>query len=543
MGNSNPEDSDKIRLISREILDYLIKNPRVSREKLNVLKGQIGKKHDYSRVIKNASILEVASQEEKKILIEVLKKRSTRTISGVSIIAIMTKPLPCPGTCVYCPGTDSQPGTKVAQSYTGREPAAMRSIHHNYDSYTQVESRIQDLEAIGHHGQKIELILMGGTILSADPSYQQEFVKGAYEGVLGMRVKSLDEAIKLAETSKRRVIGLTIETRPDYCKEKEIDLMLSYGVTRVEIGVQTVYDEIYTLIKRGHTIQDTTEAIRLSRDAGLKINAHIMPNLPGSNLEKDRKMFEELFSNSNYRPDMLKIYPCLVIKGTQLYDWWRNGKYIPYSDDELIDLIADYKKVIPSYARIQRIMRDIPADLIEAGCKKSNIRELVFERLQKSSSECNCIRCREVGIFNRTNTKTKINFNEIKLYRLDYDASGGNEIFLSLENKIDKYLVGFLRLRKPSQKAHRSELNDGKTLIVREIRVVGELVPINSKPELDSQIQHRGYGKMLLNEAEKIAKEEFNAYKLAVISGVGARDWFYNLGYKIDGPYVSKQLK
>ncbi len=543
MRNSNAEDAEKIRAISREILDYMIKNPRTSREKLNILKGQIGKKHDFSRVIKNAAILNCASQDEKKILIEILKKRATRTISGVSVIAIMTKPLPCPGTCVYCPGSDSQPGPKVAQSYTGREPAAMRSIHHNYDSYAQVESRIQDLEAIGHKVDKIECIIMGGTFLSTDISYQEEFVKGAYEGVLGTRVQSLADALNLAEKSKRRLIGLTVETRPDYCREREVDLMLSYGVTRVEIGVQTVFDEIYNLVKRGHTTQDTIEAMRISRDAGLKINAHIMPNLPGSNLEKDRESFNILFSNPDYRPDMLKIYPCLVIKGTQLYEWWKNGKYIPYSDEELIDLIADYKKVIPSYARIQRIMRDIPADLIEAGCKKSNIRELVFVRLQQSNSECKCIRCREVGIFNRSNTKTKINFNEIKLYRFDYEASGGKEIFLSIENKIDKYLVGFLRLRKPSQKAHRSELNDGKTLIIREIRVVGELVPIDSKPELDSQLQHRGYGKMLLNEAERIAKEEFNAEKLAVISGVGARDWFYNLGYSIDGPYVSKRLK
>jgi elongator complex protein 3 len=267
-----------------------------------------------------------------------------------------------------------------------------------------------------------------------------------------------------------------------------------------------------------------------------------MPNLPNSNYTKDIKMFDSLFSNPNYRPDMLKIYPTLVIKGTELYNWWKEGKYSPYSDQELINLLAEVKQNIPPFVRIQRIMRDIPATLIEAGCKKSNLRQLIHNKLTELNSKCNCIRCREYGIAKRTQIIKDDSLDDFKLYRLDYKASKGQEIFLSYENKKEDYILGFLRLRKPSKYAHRPELNDGKTLIVREIKVVGEMVPKDIKPNRFSQIQHRGYGKLLMEEAETISHQEFDATKLAVISGIGVRDWFYSLGYKIDGVYVSKIL-
>ncbi|MHA1291926.1 MAG: tRNA uridine(34) 5-carboxymethylaminomethyl modification radical SAM/GNAT enzyme Elp3 [Promethearchaeota archaeon] len=536
------DDALVIKKISRKVIDYLIKHPETSKESITNLKGRIGKKFKYNRVIKNATILDFATEEEKLLITQILKRRTTRTLSGVSVIAIMTKPLPCPGTCIYCPGQNSQPGDKVAQSYTGKEPAAMRSIHNNYDPYLQVQSRIKDLEAIGHNVDKIELIIMGGTFLSTNIEYQTEFVKGALEGIIEKRVNSLDEAKKLAEKSKRRVIGITIETRPDYCKQSDVDKMLYFGTTRVEIGIQTIYDEIYDLVKRGHNTADSIESIRIAKDAGLKINAHIMPNLPGSNIEKDLELFENLFSNPEYRPDMLKIYPTLVINGTELYNWWKNGKYKPYLDKELIDLIATAKLNLPPYVRIQRIMRDIPATLIEAGCKNSNLRQLIQERLKELGETCKCIRCREYGISKRKEILCEKSFDDIKLYRLDYDASQGKEIFLSYENKKENYLVGYLRLRKPSIYAHRCELNDGKTLIVREIKVVGEMVPKDLKPNRFTQIQHRGFGKLLMSNAEKISSEEFDAKKLAVISGIGARDWFYELGYISDGPYVSKKL-
>jgi elongator complex protein 3 len=542
MTSEKTEFPEKIEKVSREIIKFLIQNPHTSRKRITNIKGKIGKKFNFKKVIKNATILDYATPDEKEIILPVLKRRTTRTLSGVSVIAIMTKPLPCPGTCIYCPGQNSQPGEKVAQSYTGREPAAMRSIHNNYDPYEQVQSRIRDLEAIGHSVDKIELICMGGTFLSADLEYQQDFIRGALEGIIKQRVKSLEEAKKLAETSIRRVIGITIETRPDYCKEKHVDRMLNYGTTRVELGIQTVYDDIYDLVKRGHSSLDSIEAIRITKDAGLKINAHIMPNLPGSTYSKDIEVFNTLYSDPSYRPDMLKIYPCLVIKGTDLYEWWKNGKFEPYTTEELVGLIADVKQNLPSYVRIQRIMRDIPATLIQAGSKNSNLRQLVHERLIKSGEKCNCIRCREYGISTKNQTIDDKSLNQIKLYRQDYQASHGTEVFLSYENKKEEYLVGYLRLRKPSELAHRPELNDGKTLIVREIKVVGEIVPKDSKPHRITQIQHRGYGGLLMDKAEKISREDFDGKKLAVISGLGARDWFYGMGYKIDGVYVSKTL-
>jgi len=540
-----PVEVDKtniIEKISRDVINYLIRNPGTSRQKITNIKGRIGKKYNYDKVIKNATILDFATNKEKQIITQILKRRTTRTLSGVSVIAIMTKPLLCPGTCIYCPGENSQPDSKVAQSYTGREPAAMRSIYNDYNSFKQVKSRIDDLEAIGHQVDKIELIIMGGTFLSADSKYQNNFIKGAYEGIINKKVETLEEAKQFAEKSIRRLIGLTIETRPDYCKEVHVDRMLTFGTTRVEIGVQTVYDEIYKLINRGHTTQDSIEAIRIAKDSGLKINAHIMPNLPGSNYSKDIETFNILYSNPDYRPDMLKIYPCLVIKGTELYNWWKEGKYVPYTTDELIDLIVNIKQKLPPYVRIQRIMRDIPAPLIEAGCNKSNLRQLVQERLQELNTTCNCIRCREYGISNKKALRDENSLENIKLKRLDYKASKGEEVFLSYENIQENYLAGYLRLRKPSEFAHRPELNDSKTMIVREIKVVGELVPKDSKPHRYTQIQHRGFGKLLLKNAEMISSEEFDAKKLAVISGIGARDWFYELDYKLDGNYVSKKL-
>ena len=528
--------------ISREIIEYLLKNPDTPRHKITNLKGKFGKKYNYHKVIKNAQILHHATEEELGVIIQLLKRRITRTISGVSVIAIMTKPLPCPGNCVYCPGQDSQPNQKVAQSYTGREPAAMRSIHNNYDPYEQVQSRIRDLEAIGHVVDKIELVCMGGTFLSSPIDYQEEFIRGAYEGVVERRAANLEEIKRIAENSKRRLIGLTIETRPDYCTEPYVDMMLNYGATRVEIGIQTVLDDIYKKVNRGHTSQDSINAIRIAKDAGLKINTHIMPNLPGSDYSKDLEMFEHLFSSQDYRPDMLKIYPCVVIKGTKLYDWWKAGEFTPYSLDELVNLLTNVKQNIPSYVRIQRIMRDIPAFLIEAGCKKSNLRQLIHKRLEELNLKCNCIRCREYGIAKKSVAIDENKNEDIKLYRHDYNASNGQEIFLSYENKKEGYLVAYLRLRKPSEYAHRHELNDGKTMVVREVKVVGELVPTDKKPKRETQLQHRGFGKLLMENAEKIALEDFNSKKLAVISGIGVRDWFYELGYTLDGFYVSKPL-
>ena len=526
----------------REIIKELIEQPTYPKEKITQLKNRILKKYTLSHTMKNSVIMEYATEYELEIILPILRRRSTRTISGVTVVAVMTKPLDCPGNCLFCPGSDSQPGEKAAKSYTGQEPAAKRSITYGYDPYLQTRHRLLDLHAIGHKTDKIEIILMGGTFLSASDIYQQEFVKNCYDaithfyepGTPPIRSDSLNSAITLAESSAVRIVGLTIETRPDYCLPPHIDKMLSYGGTRVEIGVQTTRESILSSLNRGHTIQDSIDAIQYAKDSGFKINTHMMPNLPGSSPEEDIEDFMGLFRNSDFRPDMLKIYPTLVVKGTKLYDMWKKGEYKSYSLDTTIDLIAEMKSQIPKYVRIQRIQRDIPAYLIEDGVKKSNLRQMVQKRLKERNEHCNCIRCREQGFVKHSNLDI-LNF---KLERMDYEASKGLEIFLSYEQ--ENTILGYLRLRKPSKHVHRSELKDN-TMIVREIRVVGELVPRTEKP-LDNQVQHRGYGQKLLEKAEEIAREEFGMKKLSIISGVGVREYFYKLGYHLDGVYVSKHL-
>ena len=539
--DDTPKD-DQFECACKEIIKLLIEQPTFPKEKMTELKNRILKKYAIARTMKNSEILEYATEDELEIILPILRRRSTRTISGVTVVAVMTKPLDCPGKCLYCPGSDSQPGEKAAQSYTGQEPAAKRSIIYGYDAYLQTRHRLLDLQAIGHKTDKVEIILMGGTFLSAPESYQIEFVKKCYDAIINFNdpgdhpilSDSFDETLNAAESSNIRIVGLTIETRPDYCQSSHIDKILSYGGTRVEIGIQTTRETILKNLNRGHTIQDSIDAIRGAKDAGLKVNAHIMPNLPGSTPEEDYEDFLNLFRNPDFRPDMLKIYPTLVVKGTKLYDMWLKGEYISYPLDTMINLIARMKSKIPKYVRIQRIQRDIPAYLIQAGVKKSNLRQLVQQRLHEMHEECHCIRCKEHGFTRKTN----LGLIDASLERMDYEASRGNEIFLSYEQ--NNTILGYLRLRKPSEQVHRVELRDN-TMIVREIRVVGELVPRMEKP-LQNQVQHRGFGQQLLSKAEDIARNEFDMKKLSVISGVGVREYFYNLGYRLDGVYMSKLL-
>jgi len=549
------EYEELVKNVSREIIQYLLNNPNIEKGRITQIKNKIIEKYKPLKSIKNSQILLYANKEELKIILPILRRRATRTISGVTVVAVMTAPFSCPGNCIYCPGDQSQPGEKVAKSYTGYEPAAKRSIMFKYDSYLQTKHRLLDQKNIGHNVDKVDLIIMGGTFLSTPESYQVEFIKGCYDAIINFyepnfnndtRTPSLENTIRLAEFSKCRLIGLTIETRPDYCKIEHINKMLDYGTTRVEIGVQTTRPDLLAKLNRGHTIEDTINAFKYAKDAGLKINAHIMPNLPYSSIDEDLEDFRNLFRNPEFRPDMLKIYPTLVINGTKLYDMWKEGKYKSYDLEEMIDLIIKMKKEVPSYVRIQRIQRDIPANLIVSGIKNSNLRQIVKERMDELKINCNCIRCREQGFINEINRKMgineKINFNEYSLKRLDYKASNGDEIFLSYEN--NKSLAGYLRLRIPSNQVFRKELlpkNGQPVAIVRELKVVGEIVPISEKP-LYYQIQHRGFGKNLMNEAEKIAKNESNAYKISVIAGIGAREYFYKLGYQKDGCYVSKIL-
>ncbi|MFH0890117.1 MAG: tRNA uridine(34) 5-carboxymethylaminomethyl modification radical SAM/GNAT enzyme Elp3 [Candidatus Aenigmatarchaeota archaeon] len=463
----------------------------------------------------------------------VVKKR-VRTISGVTVVAVMTKPLQCPGRCVYCPGgVDKEIPTP--KSYLPKSPVVMRAAKLNYDPYVQVRSRLKALVAMKHIADKIELIIMGGTFMAAPVQYRYDFVKGCYDGINGFVSKTLEDAKKANETAANRCVALCLETRPDWAYERQINQMLDFGATRVEIGVQLPDDESYMLTKRGHTVEDVVRSTKLLKDSGFKVYYHYMCNLPGSDLEKDLEMFKKLFSDSRFRPDGVKIYPCLVLDNTELKKWYDKGEHYAYTNDELVGLITKIKLNIPRYARISRIMRDIPAEYVVGGTKYSHLRDAIKAAMNKNGTKCVCIRCREVG-YNLLNGK-KVDEASVKMERLDYDASGGNEIFLSFEDKND-ILLGLLRLRIPS-KPFRPEITQN-TSLVREMHVFGKEAGIGSVSSSD-QFQHRGYGKKLLQEAEKISKEH-GMKKIAVISGVGAREYYRKLGYELEGAYMTKKL-
>jgi len=441
-----------------------------------------------------------------------LRTRPIRSLSGIVNVSVLTKPYPCPGHCIYCP---TQKG--VPKSYLDNEPAVMRAILNQYDPYRQVKMRLKSLRNTGHPTDKIELRIIGGTWSFYPHKYQTWFVKKCFDACNGKSPASLKQAQKLNEKSKHRIVGLSIETRPDFINKKEIKRLRRLGVTRVELGVQTIYDDILKLNQRGHKIKATIQATKLLKDAGFKICYQMMPNLPGSNLKKDEKMFEILFTSPDFQPDLLKIYPCALLKEALLYQWWQKKKYRPYTANQLINLVKSIKKKIPYYVRIQRITRDIPSSSIVAGpAKISNLR-------QRVTGNCRCIRCREV----------KENYNpkeKLYLFRQDYPASGGKEVFLTFENKNRQKLYSLLRLRLTSR----------KSVIIREVHTYGQLRLIGKSSTVSPQ--HKGLGKKLIKQAEKITKKEFGLKKISVISGVGVRNYYRRLDYRLENTDMVKKI-
>lgn len=522
---------------SRAIIERLMELPSPSKEDVNRIKIEVCGVLGVGRIPGNAELIMVLGEEQRRKLLPILTRKRVRSASGVIVIAAMTKPLPCPhGSCAYCPGG---PEAGVPQSYTGHEPASMRGAQNLYDPYMQVDSRIRQLSAIGHIVDKVELIIMGGTFSSAPEEYQERFIKGCLDGLLRCRTRSLEEAKLLTETSEIRNVGITVETRPDYAQEEQLDHLLEMGVTRVEIGVQNVYDDIYQTVERGHTVNDVIEATRLLKDAGLEVCYHMMLGLPGSNPDRDLNGFQRILKDPEYRPDMLKIYPCLVIRGTKLYDWWRREEYQPLSTEDAVELLVKVKYMVPPWVRIMRIQRDIPAGLIEAGVRKSNLRQLVAQRLKEMGGQCRCIRCREVG-HRLLKEGVELNLESLELVRRTYEASGGVEEFISIEDWKRDILVALLRLRIPSERAHRPEINHTRDSIVRELHVYGPMVPLGNRfPET---WQHRGLGSLLLSEAERISKEDYDCRKTLVMSALGTKMYYLRLGYRRDGVYVSKDL-
>ena len=488
----------------------------------------------HAKVPKDFEIINFLKVEENSFPLT-LKPKPTRTASGVNVVAVMTAPSNCPhGRCIYCPGG---PEYNVPSSYTGHEPASMRGIQNKFDPYLQVKSRLDQLKIVGHVVSKVELIVMGGTFPAADVNYQEYFLKGCLDAIAGANSRGFEESKRRAERSRIRNVGVTLETRPDFCKEAHVDRMLNMGVTRIELGVQNVYDDIYHLVERGHSVQDVCEATRITKDAGLKMCYHIMPGLPGSNFERDLEGFKTLFSNPRFRPDMLKIYPCLVVRSAKLYKWWKAGDYKPYEVEEAVNLLVEAKKVFPPWVRVMRVQRDIPAQLIVAGVKKGNLRELIHSEMLNRGLRCRCIRCREVG--HRILDGVAPNAENVKITVHKYEASDGLEMFVTAEDAESDVLIGYSRLRFPSLSAHRPEVKAGKTSIIRELHVYGPLAAIGDKAP-DSW-QHRGYGELLLRKAEEVSLKNGRT-RVLVTSALGVREYFRRLGYRKTGPYMGKIL-
>ncbi len=447
-------------------------------------------------------------------------KKSTRSISGIVPVAVMLKPYPCSNKCIYCPSESNVP-----KSYTAKSPVVLRAKRNDWNGRKQVESRLKVLRLLGHETDKVELIVMGGTFSNYPKSYTTKFIKDCLDGLNGCISENLEEAKIRNETARHRCVALCLETRPELSRE-EILYYLTLGCTRVEIGVQTPDDRIYKKIKRGHTVEDVVNSTKLLKDAGFKVGYHMMLGLPGSSPKKDIKIFKTLFSDERFQPDQIKIYPTFVIKGTELEKLYRAGKYEPYSTEQIIEVVSVIKKFIPKYVRIMRIMRDLPANYIVSECVYSHLRD----EIKKRKIKCNCIRCREAGYAMREGKS--VDWNSAELIKTEYKASGGREIFLSYES--DGTLLGLLRLRI-QEDGFVEELKD--STIVRELHVYGPQAPLNKK----GIIQHRGLGKKLMEEAEQITKE-VGFEKISVISGVGVREYYRSLGYKLGRYYMSKLL-
>lgn len=581
----------------REILSHLkdldLKNPEKAKYDFNRIKRNIIREKKISDEIPgNVELSNYATQEEISLYSDILSIKPMRTASGVSVVAVMSKPMPCPhGKCIFCGGGVDSVFGSVPQSYTGHEPATRRAIRNNYDPYIQMMNRLEQYSVLGKDPEKVELIVMGGTFPSFPDEYQLEFIylcfkamndfsrlfykkknilskdktfdikrfreffelpgdiddesrgsiirekilaeksRGFNENKKSIKTlwKNLEKEQEKNEKSKIKCVGLTLETRSDVITKEKADFMLKLGCTRIELGIQSVYDDILRNVNRGHGTKENIDAISILRDHGFKLNFHMMPGLPGVSKEDDVKSLLQLFQDDRYRPDMLKIYPCMVIEGTKLFDMYKEGKFKPLSTKEAAEIIIELKKKIPSYCRIMRVQRDIPTERTVAGVGMTNLRQYIDEMMIKENIECNCIRCKE--------PKGNPISEEIKIKELTYDANEGTEIFIYAHDEKNDYILGFCRLRIPN-KFLRQEITQDSAL-VRELHVYGLLAAAGS----ESNVQHKGLGTKLLKRAEKLA-EDYGRKKMIIISGVGVREYYRKKhNYKREGPYMVKKIK
>ncbi|MFH1210434.1 MAG: tRNA uridine(34) 5-carboxymethylaminomethyl modification radical SAM/GNAT enzyme Elp3 [archaeon] len=556
----------------QELISSIIKE-KLSLEDSLKLRRKLARKY-HPRVFPSITQILMHASEKQLPKLRHLISKPSRVVSGVAVVAVMTKPIKCPhGKCIPCPGGPDSFFGSVPQSYTGKEPATMRAIRNLYDPYLQIFNRLEQYVLLDHTPDKVELIIMGGTFPSFPGKYQEEFIAYSFKAlndfsshfykdgkldfmkfkeffelptgniddpariekikkkILALKkISTLEKEHKRNESSLIRCVGLTIESRPDYAMLKHANDMLKLGCTRIELGIQSVYDDVLRKMERGHTVADSIKSTKILKDLGFKVNAHMMIGLPGSTPERDLSSLRELFLNPDFRPDMVKIYPCMVLKGTKLHELYRVDKYKPLVTKDAVEIIAKFKCDVPPYVRIMRVQRDIPTKVTVAGVDRTNLRQYIAEYMKEHNMRCRCIRCRESG------RAKKVERTEIMVR--PYDASDGREFFISVEDVKNDVLVGFCRLRFPSGNLRR-EISKG-TALVRELHVYSPLVQIGKVPA-KGQLQHKGFGAMLLSKAESIAKEH-GYKKMVVISGVGVRSYYKGLGYKLEGPYMVKKI-
>jgi elongator complex protein 3 len=442
-------------------------------------------------------------------------------------VTVLTKPYPCPGKCIFCP-TDA----RMPKSYLPDEPGAMRALHHEFDPYEQTLARIQALEAIGHPTDKIELLVLGGTWSAYPRDYQRGFIKRCLEALNGQVAESLEQAQEMNQRTRHRNVGLVIETRPDHIDPDEIAHLRALGVTKIQMGIQSLDDRILELNQRGHTVAQARQAVQLLRAAGFKIVLHWMPNLLGATLESDRVDFQRLWDDTDMRPDEIKIYPCQLLENAALYQNWQRGEYFPYTTEELFDLIVDIKPTIPEYCRVNRIIRDIPSTNVVEGNKRTSLRQDVQRELAQRGMHCRCIRCREVR-------KVSFDPEQLTLKDLAYPAGGGQEHFLSFVTPEDR-IAGFLRLSLPGSGTPDTGLTElSGAAVVREVHVYGQSLEVGA--DAGKAAQHSGLGTALMDQAETLTRQAGFKH-LAVIAALGTREYYQKLGYALKGTYMVKAL-
>jgi elongator complex protein 3 len=457
-----------------------------------------------------------------------IRMKPVRTLSGVTTVTVLTKPYPCPGKCIFCPDDERMP-----KSYLPDEPGAMRGLQNEFDPFRQVFSRIVALENTGHPTDKIELLILGGTWSAYRRDYQENFILRCLEALNGAPSATLEEAQTRNETADHRLVGLVIETRPDEINPAELAWLRRLGVTKVQMGAQSLDDRILALNQRGHTAAETLRACGLLRAAGFKTVLHWMPNLLGATPDSDRLDFARIWQDG-YAPDELKIYPCQLLIDTGLHTHWQRGEYLPYTQEELVSLIADIKPTIPRYCRVNRIIRDIPSTHVVEGNRRTSLRMDILAELKKRGQQCQCLRCREVR-------EEQVRVAELTITDLTYPAANAEEHFLQFVTPADS-VAGYLRLSLPTAMTPdlAAALPDlcGAALI-REVHIYGQSLAVGK--EMSGAAQHIGLGTRLLERAAEIARAA-GYTRLAVIASVGTRLYYESRGFARGSLYMVKDL-